>query len=162
MAYNNYNPNYFYPNYPAYQLPQIPTPPQSQPTPTPQTPQIQNGGFISVRSETEARNYPVAPGNSVTFFDETVRYCYTKTSLSQLEAPRFEKYKLVKEEETPVNGSASPQKGTETPNMAYATKDQMAAVVRQMEALKAELEILKKEGIRYDESDADNEPDAAV
>lgn len=62
-------------------------------------PQIQNGGFISVRSEQEARNYPVAIGNSVTFRDETAPYVYTKTmGFSQLDRPIFEKYKLVKEE----------------------------------------------------------------
>ena len=61
--------------------------------------QIQNSGFISVRSEMEARNYPVAPGNSITFKDETAPYVYTKTmGFSQLDRPNFEKYKLVKED----------------------------------------------------------------
>lgn len=60
--------------------------------------QIQNGGFVSVRSEAEARNYPVALGNSVTFKDETSPYIYTKTmGFSQLDVPKFDKYKLVKE-----------------------------------------------------------------
>ena len=53
MAYN-YFPQY-YPNY------------QVTPQVNNSTQQIQNGGFINVRSELEARNYPVAPGNSVTF-----------------------------------------------------------------------------------------------
>lgn len=62
-------------------------------------PQIQNGGFVMVRSELEARNYPVAFGNSVTFKDETAPYIYSKTmGFSQLDRPIFEKYKLVKEE----------------------------------------------------------------
>ena len=70
--------------------------PQQQ---TAQPPQIQNGGFVSVRSEQEARNYAVAPGTSVTFKDENSPYCYTKTKgFSQLEEPIFEKYRLVKEE----------------------------------------------------------------
>lgn len=60
--------------------------------------QIQNSGFVSVRNETEARNYPVALGNSITFKDETAPYIYTKTmGFSQLDVPRFDKYKLVKE-----------------------------------------------------------------
>lgn len=64
---------------------------QQQPT--------QTSGFISVRSEQEARNYPVAPGNSITFKDETSPYVYTKTmGFSQLDRPSFEKYKLVKED----------------------------------------------------------------
>lgn len=59
----------------------------------------QSSGFVSVRSEAEARNYPVAYGNSVTFKDETSPYVYTKTmGFSQLDRPVFEKYKLVKEE----------------------------------------------------------------
>ena len=33
--------------------------------------QIQDGGFVSVRSEAEAMNYPVRQGMSVTFKDET-------------------------------------------------------------------------------------------
>lgn len=75
----------------------------SQPMQQPQQPQIQNGGFVSVRSEMEARNYPVAPGNSVTFKDETAPYVYTKTmGFSQLDTPLFDKYRLVKEDvETP-------------------------------------------------------------
>ena len=59
----------------------------------------QSNGFVSVRSEQEARSYPVAYGNSVTFKDETAPYVYTKTmGFSQLDRPVFEKYKLVKEE----------------------------------------------------------------
>lgn len=80
MAYpnyfNNYNGNYF-----------------NQPNP-----QIVNNGFVMVRSEAEARSYPVAYGNSVTFKDENSPFIYTKTCVSQLQPPVFEKYRLVKEE----------------------------------------------------------------
>lgn len=59
----------------------------------------QSNGFVMVRSEMEARNYPVAYGNSVTFKDETAPYIYSKTmGYSQLDRPVFEKYKLIKEE----------------------------------------------------------------
>lgn len=54
--------------------------------------------FITVRSEAEARNYPVAYGNSVTFKDETNPYVYCKTVYSQFDKPTFEKYRLVKED----------------------------------------------------------------
>lgn len=86
-------PNYYGQYYPAqnnYPMPMnVPA----------QTQQIQNGGFVCVRSEEEARNYPVAIGNSVTFKDESSSYIYTKTmGFSQLDRPIFEKYKLVKEE----------------------------------------------------------------
>ena len=65
--------------------------------------QIQDGGFVSVRSEVEAMNYPVRQGMSVTFKDETAPYIYTKTmGFSQMDRPIFEKYKLIKEEEESV------------------------------------------------------------
>lgn len=70
----------------------------------------QNAGFLSVRSEAEARNYPVAYGNSVTFKDETVPYIYVKTmGFSQLDRPTFEKYRIVKED-APVD---QPEKAEE-------------------------------------------------
>lgn len=102
-------PNYNYPYTPQF-YPQ-PAPPMPNVPPNvsqnmgPQqmqqqnAPQIQNGGFVSVRNEDEARGYPVAIGNSVTFKDETAPYVYTKTmGFSQLDRPIFEKYRLVKEE----------------------------------------------------------------
>ena len=52
--YQNYNPNYY------QQL-------QSANQPQQQGQQIQNGGFVFVKDITEAMNYPVALGNSVTF-----------------------------------------------------------------------------------------------
>lgn len=86
MAYNYY-PNYY----------------QQMPLQAPQMPQNQSqqmqSGFVSVRNEAEARNYPVAYGNSVTMKDENSPYIYTKTmGFSQLDRPIFDKYKLVKEE----------------------------------------------------------------
>lgn len=95
MPYPYNNPyNYPYNNsYSGYQSQ------QSYTMQAPQVPQIQNGGFISVRGENEARSYPVAPGNSVTFKDETAPYVYTKTmGFSQLDQPIFERYKLIKED----------------------------------------------------------------
>jgi hypothetical protein len=58
---------------------------------------MQNG-FVRVQSEEQARQYPVSQGTSVIFIDENAPYCYTKTmDMSQLDKPRFEKYRLVKE-----------------------------------------------------------------
>ena len=86
MAYN-YFPQYFPQNFSQPQM-QNPSPAQGQAS-----------GFVSVRSEAEARNYPVAYGNSVTFKDENSPYIYTKTmGFSQLDRPIFDKYKLVKED----------------------------------------------------------------
>lgn len=110
-----------------------------------QQPQIQNGGFIQVHDENEARNYPIAPGNSVTFKDENAPYVYTKTmGFSQLDRPIFEKYRLVKEEDIqaaqnqPVN-APSPQ----TVNMIdYALKTDLAALQAEIDALKQRIEEL--------------------
>lgn len=72
---------------------------QTQPQSGGQNMQIQNGGYVTVRNEEQARNYPVAPGSSLTFFNETEPYCYKKTmSFSPLDHPVFERYKIVKEE----------------------------------------------------------------
>lgn len=89
----NYSPySYQYPQY-GYQMPQ-----QSQQQA--QIPsQMQSGGFMSVRSEQEARNYPVAPGNVMTFKIENQPYvCEKAQGFSQLEGPVFNKYRLVKED----------------------------------------------------------------
>ncbi len=77
--------------YPYYQ--------QQQPQQQQQQPQaIQNGGFVFVRSAQEAFNYPVAPGNSVTFKDECAPFVYTKTQgFSQLDRPIFKRFRLVEE-----------------------------------------------------------------
>lgn len=93
----------------------------------PQQNQIQNGGLVSVRSVVEARNYPVAAGNSVTFKDENAPYVYTKTmGFSPLDRPIFEVFRLVKEDVAP-EVEAKP-----------------ADYRHEIDELKAELERLKK------------------
>lgn len=98
--------------------------------------QIQNGGLVSVRNITEARNYPVAAGNSVTFKDENSPYIYTKTmGFSQLDRPIFEVFRLVKEDMTP-EVDAKP--------MDYR---------QEIDELKAEIEKLKKMIIEEDKDE---------
>lgn len=78
--------------------------PQMQAQIQPQQPQIQNGGFVSAPNEAYARNYPVAPGNSVSFKDESAPYVYSKTmGFSQLDQPIFKKFRLVEEESEGVS-----------------------------------------------------------
>lgn len=102
-SYYPYQPNYFAPQ---YQQPQ-------------QTQQTAQSGFVRVQSENEARMYPVAPGNSITFIDENGPYCYVKTmDISQLDRPKFEKYRLVKEDE--------PQTAP-----VYMTKEEVEALVEE-------------------------------
>ena len=121
MAYN-YNPNYFYPNLQQQQMQQ------------PQQIQQAQSGFVSVRSEAEARSYPVAYGNSVTFKDENAPYIYTKTmGFSQLDRPIFDKYKLVKEDATP-EAPETPQNGSEHEKM----RKDIAALWEAVNVLKQE------------------------
>lgn len=156
MAYNNYysgyqpmmgypyqqqiQPNYNYQQQ-AYPQAQMQMTAQNQQT----QPQIQNGGFIQVHNEDEARNYPIAPGNSVTFKDENAPYVYTKTmGFSQLDRPIFEKYRLVKEEDIqaaqnqPINAPNSQQ----TNNIDYALKTDLTALQAEIDVLKQQIEEL--------------------
>lgn len=105
----------------------------------PQQPiQTQASGFVSVRSEAEARNYPVAYGNSVTFKDETAPYIYSKTmGYSQLDRPVFEKYKLVKEEAQEPNPEP---KISEAENSSFdELKGEIGQIWKEIEALKKEV-----------------------
>lgn len=153
MAFNNfYQP---YSNYPqfqqSFQQPIQPSAPQVNSFQNGNNfqqsiqPQIQNGGFISVRNEQEARNYPIAPGNSVTFKDENMPYVYVKTmGFSQLDRPNFEKFRLVKEEEiqaqqTAQNPPVSNENTQQTNNVDYAKKDEITALWSEIDALKSKL-----------------------
>ena len=152
MAYNNfygpyqnaYNPyQQFQPNFQQQQ--QVPNNIQPSFQQSQQAQQIQNGGFVSVHNENEARNYPIAPGNSVTFKDENAPYVYTKTQgFSQLDRPVFEKYRLVKEEEyqpqqVAQNAPASAEKTEQASNIDYALKSDLKALWDEIEALKKQM-----------------------
>ena len=120
--YNNY---YFPQNY--QQIPQ----------------QIHNGGFVSVRSEEEARNYPVAPGNSVTFKNETAPYIYTKTmGFSQLDRPMFDKFRLIKEEASESHIETEVVQPQKVPQ--YVTESEIEAIRGQIEALQNDIDLLKE------------------
>ena len=134
MAYNNFYSPYqnAYNPYQQYQpnfQQQMQNQSNYQQSQQPIQQQIQNGGFVSVHNENEARNYPIAPGNSVTFKDENAPYVYTKTQgFSQLDRPVFEKYRLVKEEEyqpqqVAQNAPTSAEKTEQASNIDYAKKD---------------------------------------
>ena len=89
----------------------------------------QSGGLISGRSIEEAYNYPIAPGNSITFKDETQPFVYTKTKgFSPLEQPVFEKYRLVKVEDMPAERTESPQNGFDAQGEIKLLWDEINAV----------------------------------
>lgn len=113
-----------------------------------QTPQIQNGGIVSVPNIDYARNYIVMPGTTVTFVDENAPYVYTKTRKSQFEQPVFEKLRLVREEDVPQNAhNPHTQDVSQDPinTTNYATKAEIEALSASYQALQAEVDALKKE-----------------
>lgn len=125
----------YYPTFQPYQNPyQNPYQQLQMPQQQPQAQGIQNGGFISVRSIEEALNWPLAPGNSLMFKDENSPYVYTKTrGFSQLDQPVFEKYRLVKEEDS------QPQQ----PVQAHDFGEDIAALWEQVRQLQTDVKQLR-------------------
>lgn len=105
--------------------------------------QYQQGqtAFIRVQSEMQAREWPVAPGGSVTFVDDNAPYCYTKSmGVSQFDAPVFKRFRLV-EEEASQSVHVAREEASPTPEVNlsdYLTR-------AEFEPFKACLEKLKKE-----------------
>lgn len=123
-----------------------------------QQPTIQQSGFVRVQSENEARMYPVAPGNSITFIDENAPYCYTKTmDFSQLDRPKFEKYRLVKEEDQPIQAAQSGEQSGNVSSQGYATKADVEALRGSLNELEEKVaKLSSKKTIRVKEA-ADDE-----
>ena len=96
--------------------------------------QTQVQSFVPVSGEHEARSYPVAYGNSVTFKDETAPYLYTKTAISQMEPPIFKKFRIV--EEMPQNAVQNVQ---EVDLSGYVTKAEFEALQKELKALQEAL-----------------------
>ena len=131
-----------YPYYPASYNPGF-NPYIQQQMQQPQNQQIQNGGLVSVRSEDEARNYPVAPGNSVTFKNESAPFVYTKTmGFSQLDRPVFERFRLVKEDAE--NVPKMDEKKQDIDLSAYALKTDLAAILGEIDAIKATVDAMRQ------------------
>lgn len=155
MAYN-----YFPQSYQPYINPYQQNFQQQFPQQTQQNtqPQIQNSGFVSVRNIEEAFNWPIAPGNSITFKDENSPYIYTKTKgFSQLEAPIFEKFRLVKEED-----SATVTDSPKTPDKACKCDDQIKLLWDEVNGIKGQIEAMKpkpKKQVKK-EAEADEQTDA--
>ena len=90
-------------------------------------------------NETAARNYPIAPGNSVTFIDENNPYCYTKTmGLNQLDRPVFKRYRLVEEQDTFQNAQSAPQT-SEQAQGKQVIPDEIKADINALRALYEQL-----------------------
>ena len=153
MAYNNYFPATYQPVFNPYmQQAQMQ---QLQQMQQPQQKPVQSGELVFVQTEEEARNYPVAPGNSVTFKNVNEPYFYTKTmGFSQLDKPEFKRYRVLEDETVQEVPKTVPKTG-ETPQgidlSAYALKSDFTALRAEFDALKDDIcknnvKIVKKKG----------------
>ena len=148
----NYNP---YLNYGAqpqnYQGNFIPNQSQMYPNSVPNQTQASQCGFIGVQNEQEARLYPVGPGNSITFRDESAPYIYTKTmGNSPLDRPTFEKFRLVREEESASKTEQTKEKidlsgyALKTDLSKYALTEDIRAIRDEIEKAMSEIALLKE------------------
>ena len=148
MAYNNGFPmNYQQPIYPQqmYQQPIYQQPQQQQVVQQPQQqaqPQMQNGGFMLIPSEDMARTYPVAPGTCMTFKIEGKPIVMEKSmGFSQLEAPKIDKYRLVKEED--VVEQIPEQQQKEEINYIQQLSETKEYFNNELEKLRGEIDVLR-------------------
>ena len=103
--------------------------------------QIQNGGFMMVPSEEIVNTYPVAPGNCVTFKIEGKPIVMEKSmGFSQLEAPKIDRYRLVKEEVV-----TEAQEPHIEPKQDEVNNSAMRELEARVDALSNELEALEEE-----------------
>lgn len=138
MAYYPYQNSYIFPQQ------QMQSPQMQQPV---QTQQVQNGGFIVVRSETDARNYPVAPGNCMTFKIEGQPIVIEKSmGFSQFEAPHIDVYELVKKDtsQNHVVTQNEPKEDTSINTIAYAEKSEIEAILNEIDSIKKDIAELKE------------------
>ena len=92
--------------------------------------------------------WPIAPGSSITFKDETAPYVYTKTmGFSQLDRPQFETYRLIKEEppEAPKTATEQSKDVPTVKSPDYALKSDLEVLISAYDRLQKELEDLKGE-----------------
>ena len=138
QGYPNYNPMYY-----QQQLQNMQQMNNSQQN-IQSSAQIQNGGFVMVKDINEAMNYPVAPGNSVTFKNENLPYIYTKTlGFSQLDNPIFEKFRLVKEVDEQIEEIIDTTENN-VPFVEYVTKEEADNLRTEINVLKEEINFLKE------------------
>ena len=100
--------------------------------------QQQPSGFIHVQAEAQAREWSVAPGNSMTFIDDNAPFVYTKSQgMSQFDAPVFRRFRLVDE--------TNAQKPQEQPSAVENDKSPEYITKAEFEPYKAIIERIEKE-----------------
>ena len=102
----------------------------------------QQASFIRVQNETQAREWNVAPGNSMTFIDDNAPYCYTKSmGMSQFDAPVFKRFRLVEEEpsQNVQNNSEQASDNSKVNLSEYMTKAEFEPFKSLLERIEKEL-----------------------
>ena len=141
MAYNNYFPQY-YPPYPQMTMPIYQPQVQTQPQQPIKNDQIQSGGFVSISNESMVNSYPIAPGNCVTFKIEGKPIVIEKSmGFSQLESPKIKRYKLVEEENTPMD---APEPVSE-PKTESVTNDAIEELKDDIEQIRDDIDDMQKQ-----------------
>lgn len=105
-----------------------------------QSQQIQNSGFLPAPNEEYVKTFPIGAGNCITFKIEGKPIVMEKSmGFSQLEAPKIDRYRLVKEEapETPQERQNDVEK--------VEAKDSINALERQIDVLSDRINVLEKE-----------------
>ena len=115
----------------------------------PQVPVSNQGGFVDVQNEAEARTYPVEPGKSVAFKDTSQENVYYKKTAGKtaLDAPTFKKFRMV-EEELPADAPQATETASTVKDIdlsIYITKDDLRAFGERLDTLQNEIRELKKE-----------------
>lgn len=131
--YNNYG--YYPQNFMAQQVQQ-------------QTQQpIQSSGFIAAPNEAYVHNYPVAPGNCVSFKIEGQPIVLEKSmGFSQFDSPKIERFRLVKEEITEKISQDvldSSQNNQSIDLSSYALKTDIEKLRQEFEAFKRNMEVVQ-------------------
>lgn len=134
MFYNNYNPYY----------PQSPLNNQAyRPQPIQQSNRIQSDGFILVPNEEVINSYPVGPGTCVTFKIEGKPMVVEKSmGFSQLEAPKIEYYRLVKEEPNLAVEELKESKPIDTSD--FVKKSEFESIKSLIDDINKEIEEIRK------------------
>lgn len=128
------------------QMPQVQPQQIQQMQPQPQQQQIQNGGFMMVPSEEIVRTYPVAPGNCVTFKIEGQPIVMEKSmGFSQLEAPRIDKYRLVREEDIEPKREPEPVKEEKEPDVSQYINELKIQMTKDLDKIWDEIDVLKSQ-----------------
>ena len=103
--------------------------------------QQQQSGFIHVQTEAQAREWSVAPCNSMTFIDDNAPFVYTKSQgMSKFDAPVFRRFRLVDE-----TNAQSAQKPQEQPSTVEKDKLPEYITKAEFEPYKAIIERIEKE-----------------